>query len=237
MNLLDYSQPVLRRKQKELDYQDLQGLLRLYLKIAGKTIFTGIYTRIDQVFVVWGLISATIFMTAQFAPISWITQAIVWSVVTVIGSIVMSALTYFWVKVERVQWVLYTWIILMLGGVILTNCGIFLGWGQVLMHLSHLWLGLCAIGYLMTGWGLNSRALFFAGLFHLLGIGLLPYVMGWQFLTTGIIMVANLFILAETQWDMRPPIRNYNLLSEEQIQFNRQQHQLRQAAQLSIGDA
>ncbi|MEM8778762.1 MAG: hypothetical protein AAGF26_07810 [Cyanobacteria bacterium P01_G01_bin.49] len=228
MNLLDYSQPIFRRKQKTLDYQDLQGLLHLYLKIAGKTFYTGIYTRIDQVCVIWGLISASIFITAQFSPISWINQAIFWSVLTVIGSIAMIALTYFWVKVERVQWVLYTWVSLMVGGVILTDCSIFLGWGQVLMHLSHIWLGLCAIGYLATGWGLSSRALFLAGLFHLLGIGILPYVVGWQFLTTGLIMVANLFILAETQWDMRPPIRNYHLLTEEQIQFNRRQHRLRQ---------
>lgn len=228
MSLFDLKNPVLRPKQHNLDFQDLQGLLHFDLKIKDKTLFSSIYTRIDQVCVIWGLLSAAIFMTAQFSPISWTTQAIFWSVLTGVGTLAMIGLTYFWVQVERLQWVLYAWAILMLVGVILTDCGIFLGWGQVLMHLSHLWLGLCAIGYLLTGWGLNSRALGMAGIIHLLGITLLPYVMGWQFLATGLIMMGSLFVLAETQWDMRPPIQKYAVLTKEQIQFNQEQHRLRQ---------
>ncbi len=228
MSFFNLTEPILRSKQYNLDYQDLQGLLHLDLKIKDKTLFSNIYTRIDQVFIVWGLISSAIFVTGQFAPISWTTQAIFWSILTAIGTIAMTVLTYFWVKVERLQWILYGWSLLMLVGVVLTDCGIFLGWGQVLMHLCHIWLGLCAIGYLLTGWGLSSRALATAGLFHLLGIALLPYVMGWQFLTTGLIMVASLLILAETQWDMRRPIKNYAVLSDQQMQFNREQYRLRQ---------
>ncbi len=228
MSLFDLTNPVLRPKQYNVDYQDRQGLLCLDLKIKNKTLFSNIYTRIDQVCVIWGLLSATIFITAQFSPISWTSQAIFWSILTGVGTITMISLTYFWVKVERLRWVLYAWAILMLVGVILTDCGILLGWGQVLMHLSHLWLGLCSIGYLLTGWGLKSRALGMAGIVHLLGITLLPYVMGWQFLVTGLIMVGSLLILAETQWDMRPPIENYAVLTEEQIKFNREQHRLRQ---------
>ena len=230
MSFFNPTQPILRPKQRALDFQDRQGLFRLHLEIKDKTLFSNIYTRIDQVFVVWGLICAAIFITAQFAPISWITQATVWSVLTVVGTIATIVLTHFWVKVERLSWVLYSWAILMLGGLVLTDGGIFYGWGQVLMHLPHLWLGLCAIGYFCTGFGLRSRAFLISGMIHLLGIGIMPYVMGWQFLTVGLIMVANLFVFAETQWDMRLPIKNYALLTQEQREFNFQQYQLRQNA-------
>ncbi len=230
MSLFNPTAPILRRKQEALDYQDRQGLLRIQLQIKNKTLFSGIYTRIDQVFVIWGLISAAIFMTAQFTPISWMTQAIFWSVLTAIGTVAMVILTHFWVAVERLRWVLYCWVILMLTGLAITDLGIFLGWGQVLINLSHLWLGLSAIGYFCTGLGMRSRAFIVSGMIHLLGIAILPYVGGWQFLTTGLLMVANLFIFAETQWDMRPPIENYGLLTAQQKQFNRKQYKLRQTA-------
>ncbi|MGK7877033.1 MAG: hypothetical protein AB4426_28200 [Xenococcaceae cyanobacterium] len=230
MNFFNPTVPILRRKQKSLDYQDLQGLFRLQLRVRNKTLFSAIYTRIDQVFVIWGLISAAIFITAQFAPISWMTQAIVWSVLTVIGTGAMIVLTHFWVKVERLSWVLYSWVILMLAGVVITDLGIFLGWGQVLIHLSDLWLGLSAVGYFCTGLGMRSRAFIVSGMIHLLGIAMLPYVGGWQFLTTGLVMIANLFIFAETQWDMRPPIENYAFLTAEQKQFNKKQYKLRQVS-------
>ncbi|MGH2413637.1 MAG: hypothetical protein ACRDEA_08090 [Microcystaceae cyanobacterium] len=229
MNFFNPTEPIFRRKQEALDYQDRQGLLRLHLQIKDRTLLSSIYTRIDQVFVLWGLISAAIFITAQFAPISWITQAIFWSVLTFIGTVATIILTYFWVKVERLRWVLYCWVVLMLAGVAITDLGIFLGWGQVLMHLSHLWLGLSALGYFCTGLGLRSRAFTVSGIIHLLGIALLPYVVGWQFLTTGLLMVGNLLIFAEIQWDMRPPIESYSLLTEAQKEFNQEQYRLRQA--------
>jgi hypothetical protein len=229
MTFFNTAEPILRPKQEALDFQDRQGLLQLKLRIKNKTLFSTIYTRIDQVFVFWGLISALIFITAQFTPISWITQAIFWSVLTVIGTAAMIVLTHFWVKVERLRWVLYAWVVLMLGGVLVTDLGIFCGWGQVLMHLSHLWLGLSAIGYFCTGVGLRSRAFIVSGIFHLLGIAILPYFMGWQFLTTGLIMTANLLVFAESQWDMRPPIKHYALLTTEQKEFNQKQYLLRQA--------
>lgn len=229
MDLFNSAEPIIRRKQHALDFQDRQGLLQLKLKISNKTLFHSLYTRIDQVFVVWGVITAVIFITAQFAPIDWITQATFWSVLTGIGTIAMTVLTHFWVKVERLRWMLYAWIALMLGGVIVTDLGIFLGWGRVLMHLCHLWLGLSAIGYFCTGLGLRSRAFIIAGMVHLVGILILPFCLGWQFLATGLVMSANLLMFAETQWDMRPPIDNYDLLTEEQKEFNRQQYLIRQA--------
>lgn len=230
MPLFNQKQPIIRRKQTALDFQDRQGLWQFKIAIRDKTLFSSFYTRIDQVFVIWGLIAALIFLTAQFAPIDWITQAIVWSVLTIIGTVAMTILTHFWVRVERLRWVLYFWAILMLGGVIITDLGIFLGWGQILMNLCPLWLGLSAVGYFGTGWGLQSRAFIVAGLVHLLGILILPYFMGWQFLVTGIIMAANLLMFAETQWDMRPPTKNYGLLSEKQKKFNQQQYLIRQSS-------
>ena len=77
--------------------------------------------------------------------------------------------------------------------------------------------------------GLRSRAFIMAGLFHILGIAILPLCIGWQFLATGLVMTANLLMFAETQWDMRLPIDNYDVLSEEQKEFNRQQYVIRQA--------
>ncbi|MGL5074610.1 MAG: hypothetical protein ACRDBG_02050 [Waterburya sp.] len=228
MVLFNTAEPIIRRKQKALDFQDRQGLLQFKLQISNKTLFNNIYTRIDQVFVVWGLVTAVIFFTAQFAPIDWITQAVFWSVLTGIGTVGMTILTHFWVRVERLRWVLYAWIVLMVGGVILTDLSIFCGWGQVLMRLCHLWLGLSAIGYICTGLGLRSRAFIMAGLFHLLGILVLPFCLGWQFLATGLVMTANLWMFAETQWDMRPPIDNYDVLTHEQKAFNLEQYLIRQ---------
>lgn len=228
MLLFNFAEPIIRRKQHALDFQDRQGLLTLKLQLKNKTLFNSIYTRIDQVFVFWGLITAVIFFTAQFAPIDWITQATFWSILTGIGTIAMTLLTHFWVKVERLRWVLYAWIAFMLGGMAITDLGIYYGSGTILMHLCHLWLGLCAMGYFCTGFGLRSRAFIVSGLFHILGIAILPYCIGWQFLATGLVMTANLLMFAETQWDMRPPIDNYSLLSEEQKEFNRQQYLIRQ---------
>ena len=201
MNLLHSTKPILRRKQRDIYCQEYQSLVSLYLKIAGKTLYSGLYSCLDQVFIIWGLIVAAIFVTAQFLPISWTTQAIVWSILTLAGTLSMMILTHFWVKQQQLNWILYVWVMLMVSGVILTDCSIFLGWGWLLIHLSHLWLGLCSLGYIITALGLSSRALLLVGLGHLLGIFSLPYVMGWEFLATAGIMVVSLLVLAETQWD------------------------------------
>jgi hypothetical protein len=226
MTFFNPTEPILRNKQESLDYQDRQGLLRIHLRIGDKTLISGFYTRIDQVFILWGLISGVIFITAQFLPISWVIQAVIWTVLTLIGTSVMVFLTHFWVKVERLQWVLYCWVSLMLGGLVITDLSIFLGWGEVLMRLCPLWLGLSAVGYFCTGVGMRSRAFILAGLVHLCGIAALPYTGSLQFVSTGIMMAVSLLMFAEVQWDMRPPIE-YNLLTLEQKQFNQKQYQLR----------
>ena len=227
MTFFNPSEPIIRSKQEALDFQDRQGLLSLDIKLGDKTLISVFYTRIDQVFILWGLISAAIFITAQFAPISWVIQAGLWSVLTLIGTMGMVVLTHFWVKVERLRWVLYFWVILMLTGVVLTDLSIFLSWGPILMRLCPMWMGLSALGYFGTGVGMRSRAFTLASIVHLLGIAVLPYLGGWQFLSTGIVMAASLLMFAGVQWDMRPPIE-YNLLTREQQQFNEKQYQLRQ---------
>lgn len=227
MSFFNPAEPILRTKQEALDIQDREVLLSIELKIGDKTLISAFYSRIDQAFVVWGLISAAIFSTAQFVPISWVTQAGFWSVLTLIGTVAMVLLTHFWVKVERLRWLLYSWVILMVAGVVITDLSIFLSWGEILMRLCPMWLGLSALGYFWTAIGMRSRAFLLTSIVHLIGIALLPYVGGWQFLTTGLVMAVNLLMLAGVQWDMRPPIE-YNLLTLEQKQFNKEQFQLRQ---------
>ena len=63
----------------------------------------------------------------------------------------MVSMTYSWVKIERVTWVLYGWVILMLLGLVLTDWGIFLGWEKVLANLCPLWLGISG-PWVFGGW-------------------------------------------------------------------------------------
>ena len=140
----------------------------------------------------------------------------------------MSLLAWFWVRVEQLRWVIYTWAALMLAGVGLTDGGIFLGWGWVLLNLCQLWLGISALGYLLTGWGLRSRTLTAAGAIHILGIALLPYFGAYPFLFSGTVIAGTLLFLSEVQWDMRPPSVSQVLTAEENA-FNRVQQERRAA--------
>jgi hypothetical protein len=108
----------------------------------------------------------------------------------------------------------------------LTNWGIFGGGWVMLPHLCLLWLGLSAMGYLVTAWGLRSRAFLLSSLLHLAGLALLPQFMAWQFLFTGFITAGSLFLLAEVQWDMQST-NDSKMLTAEQKQFNRQQQEHR----------
>ncbi len=221
------SQPLLRFKQEDLDIQDLCGLLKIYGRFGQKTLFYRFYTRIDQVFLLWGVITSVIFMTAHFFPISWHFQAIIWSILTLVGSVIMACLTHFWVTVEQLRWIVYLWIGLMVVGLMITDLGIFAGIGVILINLCPLWLGLTAIGYIVMGIGMSSQTFIISGLIHSLAIPLLTYLTQWQFLVTGLIMAGCLILLAELQWDMRSPIESPVLTTEER-EFNRQQNLLRQ---------
>ncbi len=226
--MLNRTKPILRFKQKDIDIQDLCGLLKVHGRIGQKTLFYRFYTRIDQVFLLWGIITGVIFMTAHFFPISWHFQAITWSILTLVGSLVMAYLTHFWVTVEQLRWIVYLWIGLMVVGLGITDVGIFAGIGVILINLCPLWLGLTGIGYIVMGIGMSSQSFIISGLIHLLGIELLRYFVPWQFLVTGLIMASCLLLLAELQWDMRPAIESQVLTLEER-EFNRQQNKLRQS--------
>lgn len=224
----DSSQPIFRSKQEAVDVQDLEGLLRIHLKIKNLTLYSGFYTRIDQVFLLWGAIAAIIFFTAQFVPIDWVTQASIWSVLTLIGTLGTVQLAWYWVTVEQLRWVVYCWVALMLGGLVLTNLAIFgAGWSFLLLYLCPLWLGLSGVGYLCTGWGLRSRMFLLVGTMHLLAIFLLLYLPQAQYSIAGIVTSGMLFLLAEVQWDMQST-SSYAMLTVAEREFNQQQRQLRQ---------
>lgn len=201
MSFFNPNVPLLCRKQSVFELPPVPGLWRFHWQLGSSIVFSTFYTRLDQACLLWAVISLVIFGTAQFFPISWLTQAVWWSILSVIGTVGMVVLTPSWFREEGLGWIVDSWVILMGLGVIITDLSIFLGWGEVIMQLCPLWLGLTAIGYLCTGVGMRSRALILTGFIHLFSIGILPYVGCWQFLTTGIIMGGSVFLLAEFQWD------------------------------------
>ncbi|MEO1353364.1 MAG: hypothetical protein AAFW84_32150 [Cyanobacteria bacterium J06635_15] len=239
-------EPILRRKQTALDIQDLYGLIKVHWQVGDRVVLSLRYTRIDQVFVVWAWITAIIFGVAQFSGVSWAEQAIAWSALTAVGIGVMVYLAWFWVAVERFRWLIYLWAALMALGIGLTDFGIFGGMffgGHVLslsvvilMGLCPLWLGLTAVGYGLMGIGMRSRTFLIAAVLHGLAIPTVMLSPSWQFLSTGIVMAGTLALLAEVQWDMRPP-QPTAVLSEAERQFNRQQHQRRQLSHTMYRDA
>lgn len=223
MTFFNYSVPPLRRKQLTLDILDDEGLVCLHLQIGKDRSYSKFYTRIDQACLFWGILVLPMFFTAQFIPLSWTLQAGLWSVLSLLGTLTMVCWTHYWVKVERVSWVLYGWVMLMFLGLILTDLGVFLGWGSVLANLCPLWLGLSSLGYLGTGFAVRSRAILAIGFIHLGAILVLPYIGSWSFLFTGIVMALSLLILAEFQWDMQHSM-NYLLLTTRKRQFNLRKH-------------
>ena len=226
MSFFNAQEPILRRKQVHLDVQDLQGLIRWRWQVQQRTLVSWLYTRIDQVFLLWGWITGVIFLTPQFLAVSWTDQAILWSVLSVVGAAVMTWLAWFWVKVEQLRWLIYLWCELVLLGVALTDYGIFAGSAMVLMNLCALWLGLCAIGYGVMGLGMRSRTFMLMAGLHLLAIPVVNLVPAYQFLLTALVVSGSLFVLAELQWDMRSPSES-KVLTAEQNAFNLQQQQLR----------
>lgn len=201
MTFFNPNAPLLCQKPNVVTLPDSPGLWRCHWQVRSITLVSTFYTPLDQVCLIWGVISIAIFVTAQFCPLSWTTQAIWWSILSLMGSVAMMVLTPSWLREDGLGWVLDSWVGLMLLGVALTDFSIFLGWGAVLINLCPLWLGLVALGYLGTGLGLRSRTLIITGLVHLVAIGILPYVGAMQFLATGIVMGGSSVLLAVFQWD------------------------------------
>ncbi len=201
MTFFNPNAPLLSQKQDVLELPDIPGLWRCHWQVGDLTLVSTFYTPLDQVCLIWGVISLVIFATAQFFPISWMTQAVWWSVLSLIGTGMMVALTPSWLRTDGLGWVIDSWVALMLLGLIVTDLSIFLGWGEVLMHLCPLWMGLVALGYVGTGLGMRSRTVLLTGLVHLLSMAILPYLGAMQFLATGIIMGGSSILLAVFQWD------------------------------------
>ncbi|AFY51143.1 hypothetical protein Nos7524_5426 [Nostoc sp. PCC 7524] len=203
MSFFDNSVPPLRRKRINLPIDKSSQCFYFQWRIGNYQLYSNLYTQIDLALIVWALLIFPMFITAQFLSINWITQTILWSLISFTGLLAMVALSNYWLYKKGLIWLLYCWIILMLCGLICTNYAIFFGWGELLVQICNLWLGLSAIGYLFTGIGVHSRALIFIGLLHILATLLLPYFSSWQFLFTGIVMSFSLLLLAEFQWDMQ----------------------------------
>lgn len=217
MRFFNFNLPLFCRKKVTLDIQTLPSIWQIHWQI-GSITFSTFYTRLDQACILWGLISAVIFITAQFIPINWCIQAVFWSALTLSGIGCMVRLTWFRVKLERLNKVLYYWITLILAGLVLTDLSIFLGWGNILMRLCPMWLGLVALGYLGNGFLMQSFTFSMTGIMHLLSILILPYVGSWQFMTTGIVMGVSVLLLAEFRWDT-PHTIDVNLLTPEQKRY------------------
>jgi hypothetical protein len=227
MTFFDPSQPLLRRKQTELDIQDLQGLIRWRWQVNQRTVLSWLYTRIDQVFLLWGWVTGLIFLTPHLWPtVSWTDQALLWSVLTVVALGLMARLAWFWVTVEQLRWLVYSWGGLLLGGLALTDYGIWAGSGVILSHLCPLWLGVCALGYGAMGIGMGSRTFVLLAMLHAATLPVLTLVPAYQFLTTALVMAGSLFSLAEVQWDMRPP-QVSAVLDPAQQAFNGEQQRQR----------
>ncbi|MBD1829504.1 hypothetical protein NDI47_01060 [Microcoleus vaginatus GB1-A2] len=214
MTFFNYSVPPLRRKQFNMEVQELEGLWQVQFPLGKDRFYSKCYTCLDRVCLLWSFLLIPMFGTAKFFPMSWRLQPGLWSVLSLVDTAAMVSMTYSWVKIERLTWVLYGWVILMLLGLLLTDLGIFLGWEKVLPNLCPLWLGMSVIGYFGTGLAVDSRALLATIFFHLSGILILPYTGAWSFLFTAAVMVFSLLVLAELQWDMRHPI-NYAALTPE----------------------
>ncbi|AKG24408.1 hypothetical protein IJ00_03185 [Calothrix sp. 336/3] len=201
MNFFTNSAPLLRRKPSNPQYYSHYKYWFIDWQIGKYQIYSNLYTQIDLACILWAFLVFIMFVTAQFFPVSWVVQTVLWSALSLICLIAMIRWTKNWVTVECVNWLLNFWVVLVIAGLLCTNLSIFLGWGIVLIHLCSLWLGVASVGYLLTGITLHSRALIVAGIFHLLVIWFLPFISAWQFLFTGTFMAFFLVILAEFQWD------------------------------------
>jgi hypothetical protein len=201
MTFFNDSLPPLRRKPQNIDFAKFPGAWRIRFTIGKNAFYSTFYTKLDQACILWSVISVVIFTTAQFFPLSWRIQAVLWTMLTLFGIWATFDLTLNWLKQEQLKTVLYVWTIVMLVGVVLTDLSIFLGWGKVLIRLCPLWLGLSGLGYILTGLGMRSRTFIFTSLIHFLAILILPYLAAWQFLVTGLVIASSTFLLAEFQWD------------------------------------
>lgn len=201
MNFFNPDIPVISKKKSALEILPAPGVLRVHWQIGKFILHSSFYTKHDQACLLWSVLSGSIFVIAQFLPVSWITQAIFASAVTLMGIAGMVYLTWYLTAERRLAIVLFAWAGLMLVGAIVTDLSIFLSWLPVLTNICAFWLSLSAIGYVITAIGMRSRAFFLAASLHLMAIVILPYVAPWQPLITGIVIGCSVYMIAELQWD------------------------------------
>lgn len=203
--------PLLSRKPAVTDLPTASQVWLVQWQVGSWLLWSSFYTRHDQACLGWGLLVAGIFAIAQFTPLSWLTQAIIATALTGLGCWVMAWLTWRYTTVEQLAWILYAWLGLMLLGTAVTDLSLWCSWGSVLMAICPLWLGLCGLGYLITGLGMRSRLILLCSGLHFLAIGLLPLVGTWQTLFTGLVISGAVLALAEFQWDSNG-VCNYQTL-------------------------
>ncbi|MEM9976015.1 MAG: hypothetical protein AAF808_00140 [Cyanobacteria bacterium P01_D01_bin.2] len=192
---------IFQLKQSLADPVDLHGVIKIQLGQPKHVLISTYLTRLDQALTAWGLVTAIIFLIAQSYLLDWPTQAVVWSVLSCVAIAVSGKLTWFWVTARNQRWIFYGWSMLVIVGLGLTNGGIFSGWGFILRHLCALWLGISALGYMITGIGIKAPALIAIGLVHACTIPGLTLLPRHQFLLTGAVMSVSLWLLAAFHWD------------------------------------
>lgn len=192
---------IFQLKQSLIDPVDLHGVINVKFSQQGKAICLTYLTRLDQALIAWGVITAAIFLIAQFCLIDWYIQAIIWSALSCIAIAISGRLTWFWVTRRNQRWISYGWSLLVIIGLFLTDYSVFTGWSVVLRHLCALWLGLSAVGYTVTGVGMQAQALILMGFLHLCAIPCVILLPVYQFLLTGVVMSISLLCLALFHWD------------------------------------
>ena len=71
MTFFNYSVPPLRRKQLNMDVQELEGLWQVQFPLGKERFYSKFYTCLDRACLLWSLLLIPMFGTAQFFPLSW----------------------------------------------------------------------------------------------------------------------------------------------------------------------
>ena len=75
MTFFNYSVAPLRRKQFNMEVQELEGLWQVQFPLGKDRFYSKCYTCLDRVCLLWSLLLIPMFGTAQFFPVSWMLQA------------------------------------------------------------------------------------------------------------------------------------------------------------------
>ena len=197
------NQPIFCWKRVLPDPEERPGLIALSCRLPGGRVLETYFTRLDQALLLWGGVTAIIFLTAQFSYLDWLTQAFYDSILTISATAITVCMTWQWATVKQVRWILGIWSIVMVFAIGLSDYSIVAGNGLILQHLCTAWLSACAIGYFITAIGLSSRAMMLVGCMHLVTVAACWSFLPWQFLIAGSVLTCSLWMLGLLQWDHR----------------------------------